>query len=228
MLVSEFTDAVLGYMDAEGSNRWSPAVIVAAGGIVSTSEWSDIINQNRYYKFAQRTVTTDSQGRIALADLSSGAGDSAQYFYRLLPGLTDGNLLYSETTFANVPLAALQGSQSPFQYQYYYIGDYFQILPVQSGLILYAPVNWTPPSISQLAGPGSTIPFVTGYEQILVWMTAATLLMKGAAESQAASDLMSLSDGARKNMLGDLARRTTMPTFAIYPDTAAAWTPGGW
>lgn len=222
MLVSEFTDAVKVYMDAQGSNRWDPTTIIGAGGIVSTNEWSDIINQNRFYKFAQRTVVTDSLGRIAISDLDSGAADSKQYFYRMLPGLTDGSTLYGETDFDYVPMATQLSTQT-FPPQYYLAGDYFQVLPVQAGLTLYAPVNWTPASIAQLAGPTSPIPFPVGYEYILVWVTAATLLMVGASESQAASDLMSLADGARKNMLGDIARRTTRPTFAVFTDSAASW-----
>lgn len=222
MLVSEFIDAVLVYMDAEGSNRWTPQTITAIGGIESLNEWSDILDQNRFYKFAQRTVTTDSLGRIAITDLDSGSADTKQYFNRMLAGLTDGSRLYTETDFENVPMATQVSAQqcAPL---YYLAGDYFQVLPVQSGLTLSAPVNWLPASISQLAGPTSAIIFPTGYEYILVWVTAATLLMKGASESQAAADLMSLADGARKNMLGSIARRTTRPTFAIFGDNASAW-----
>lgn len=227
MLVSEFITNVQSYMDAEGSNRWSPALIQQVGGMISNNEWSDIINQNQYYRFAQVPVTCDSEGRIAIADLTTGSGDTTQYFYRVLSGPTDGNFIWQETDFAAVPLGTQQGAQFPNQYQYYLAGDYFQLLPPQAGLQLTVPVNHVPPTIAQLAGPTSVIPFVPNYEFLLVWMTAATLLMKGGSESQAASDLMTLSDGARKNMLGDVGRRTTRPTFAIYTDPASAWNGGG-
>lgn len=223
MLVSEFKTAVLSYMDADGSTRWTPAEIVAVGGIVCQNEWSDIVNQNRFYRFATRSVTTDSSGRVVISDLNSGSGDNAQYFYRVLAGFTDGNSLWRETDFSSVPMATLQNSQSPSDYLFYLAGDYFQLLPVQAGNVLTVAVNHTPPTIAQLAGDSSTIPFPSGYEYILVWVTAGTLLMKGAAESQAASDLMVLADGARKNMLGDIARRTTRPTSALFQDSPSAW-----
>ncbi len=223
MIRSEFVTAVKSYMDAEGSNRWSPELIIQIGGITSQNEWSDIINQNRFYRFATRSVTTDSDGRVAIADLTTGSGDATEYFYRVQLGFTDGNILWQETDYNYVPMATQTGWQAPSRYLYYLAGDYFQLLPVASGTALTVPVNHTPPTIAQLAGDDSVIRFVSGYEYILVWVTAATLLMKGAAESQAASDLLQLADGARKNMLGDIARRTTRPTYAVFQDSAAEW-----
>lgn len=219
----EFQNNVLSFMDAESSNRWSPAIIQSVGGIASQNEWSDIVNQNQYYRFGTRSVTTDSQGRVPISQLSSGSGDTAEYFYRLLSGFTDGNTLWTETDYRYVPLATQTNYQNPYQYSYYLAGDYFQLLPVAVGTTLTAAVNHTPPTIAQLAGDDSVVPFPSGYEWILVWVTAATLLMKGAAESQAASDLFSLAADARRNMLGDIARRTTRPTIALYQDSPSAW-----
>lgn len=224
MLRSEFITAVKSYMDAEGSARWPDDEIIALGGIVSQNEWSDILNQNRFYRFGTRSVTTDSEGRIAIADLTTGSGDSTEYFYRVLVGFSDGNILWTETDFNYVPMATQTGYQVPNRYEFYLAGDYFQLLPVQASLgPLTCQVNHTPPSISQLASDASTIRFPTGYEYIPVWVTAGTLLMKGAAESRAASDLMQLADGARKNMLGDIARRSARPTQAVFQDSASAW-----
>ncbi len=219
----EFQNNVLSFMDAESSARWTPELILSVAGIVSQNEWSDIVNQNQYYRFAQRSVTTDSQGRVAIADLNSGSGDSAEYFYRVLIGFTDGNTLWTETDFRYIPLATQTNYQNPYVYSFYLAGDYFQIIPVAVGTALTVAVNHTPPTIAQLAGDTSVVPFPNGYEWILVWVTAATLLLKGAAESQAASDLFALADSARKNMLGDIARRTTRPTLALYQDSPSAW-----
>ncbi len=219
----DFQNNVLSFMDAESSNRWTSAIIQSVGGIVSQNEWSDIVNQNQYYRFGTRSVTTDSQGRVAIADLNSGSDDTTEYFYRVLIGFTDGNTLWTETDFRYVPLATQTNYQNPYAYSYYLAGDYFQILPVAVGTTLTVAVNHTPPTIAQLAGDTSIVPFPSGYEWILVWVTAATLLMKGAAESQAASDLFSLAADARTNMLGDIARRTTRPTLALYQDSARSW-----
>lgn len=223
MIVSDFITAVQAYMDAENSLRWTPALITQIGGIVSQNEWSDIVNQNPYYRFGVRSVTTDSSGRVPISQLNNGSGDTTEYFYRLLAGFTDGNTQWTETDFRSVPLGTQANVSTPYERVFYLAGDYFQLLPVAAGTALTVAVNHTPPNIAQLAGVASSIPFPTGSEYILVWVTAATLLLKGASESQAASDLFSLADSARKNMLGDIARRTTRPTFAIFTDSAADW-----
>lgn len=223
MTRDQFVENVRQFMDAESSQRWSDAFIISVGGIVSQNEWSDILNQNQYYRFGQRSVTTDSEGRVAIADLTTGSGDSTEYFYRVLVGFSDGNVLWTETDFRNVPLGTTTNYTNPYSLLYYLAGDYFQLLPVASGTQLTVAVNHTPPSIAQLADGNSTIVYPTGYEFIPVWVTAATLLLKGAAESQAASDLLSLADSARKNMLGDIARRTTRPSSALFVDSAGAW-----
>ncbi len=219
----EFQNNVLNFMDAESSDRWTPALIQSVGGIVSQTEWSGIMDQNQYYHFSQLSVTTDSDGRVALSDLDSGSGDTAQYFNKLLVGFTDGNTLWVETDFRYVPLATQTNWQNPYEYSYYLSGAYFQILPVASGTALTATLNWLPANIAQLAGDDSVIPFPRGYEWILVWVTAATLLLKGGAESQAASDLFSLADSARKQMLGSIARLTTRPTSALLQDSPQSW-----
>jgi hypothetical protein len=223
MTVQQFIDNVRSFMDAENSTRWSDPFIRSVGGIISQNEWSDIVNQNQYYRFATRSVVTDNQGRIAIADLTSGSGDDTEYFYRVLTGPTDGNIIWRQTDLRYVPLGTQTNYQNPYEYLFYLAGDYFQLLPVQAGLALTVDVNHTPPTISQLADTNSTVPFPSGYEFIPVWATAGTLLMKGAAESQAASDLFTLADGARKNMLGDIARRTVRPTSALFNDSPAAW-----
>lgn len=223
MTRAQFVTAVRDAMDATSSSRWSDPNIIAYGGIVCQTEWSGILNQNRYYRFGNRSVTTDSSGRIAITGLDSGSGDSAEYFYRVLTGPTDGNILWQETDFQYVPLGTQTGYQNPYNYLYYLAGDYFQLLPVQASLALTVAVNHTPPTVAQLSGDASTITFPANNEYLLVWVTAATLLLKGGAESQAASDLLALADSARKGMLGDIGRRTTRPTSAMFNDSPAAW-----
>jgi len=151
------------------------------------------------------------------------SGDTAEYFYRVIGGFTDGSQLWTEVDAAELPVPYLSGAVAPIAPCFVQTGDAFQLLPVAQGTVLSVAVSHTPPTIVQLSGDLAQIQFPRGYEYILVWVTAATLLMKGGAESQAAADLMSLADGARKNMLGDIARRTTLPTFARFSDAAGAW-----
>lgn len=223
MTRAQFQANVLNYMDAEDSARWTPPTIISVGGIVSATEWSGIMDQNQYYHFSQLSVTTDSSGRVALSSLDSGSGDSAQYFNKLLVGFTDGNVLWTETDFRYVPMATQTNWQNPYSYQYYLSGDYFQLLPVATGTALTATLNWLPATIAQLADDNSLIIFPRNYEWILVWVTAATLLLKGGTESQAASDLFALADSARKQMLGSIARLTTRPTSALLQDAPESW-----
>ena len=229
MLRSDFIANVQNFMDAEQSNRWSPSLITQVGDVVFSSEWSEIMNQNRFYRLNMAVpVTTDANGQVLIANLSTGSGDTKQYFYRVLTGFTDGNMLWRETDLDVVPLATTTNNTIPNDYRFYLAGDSFQLLPVQSGLNLTVAVNHIPPSITQLASDASTITFPFPYEWILVWVTAATLLMKGAAESQAASDLFALASSARKNLLGDIGRLTTRPTFMRFPDSSADWSGSGY
>lgn len=223
MTRDEFVANVRQFMDAESSTRWTDPFILAVGGTVCQTEWSEILDTNQYYRVGTRSVTTDSAGRVAIADLTTGSGDSTENFYRLLTGLTDGNILWTQTDLGYVPLGTQTNFQSPYQYLYYLAGEYFQLLPVQSGLALTVQVSHTPPTVAELTSGSSVLDFPRGYEQIVAWVTAATLLLKGAAESQAASDLFSLADSARSNFLGNIGRRTTRPTSPIFQDSAASW-----
>ncbi len=225
---TQFLANVRSFMDAEQSTRWSDALILAVAGLVANDEWAHLLNANRFYNFATISVTTDSQGRIPLSQLSTGTGDTAQNFYRVLAGPTDGNILWRETDFDYVPLGAQTNYQNPYEYLYYIAGGdnttgFLQLLPVQAGLALTVGINWRPVTIDQLAGGGSNINFPAGYEWIPTWVTAATCLLKGGAEAGAAQVLYSLADDARKTMLGDLGRKTTRPTLARYQDSPAAW-----
>lgn len=223
MNVGEFTTAVAAYLDGEGSNRWTPRLVLDMGGMVMTNEWSDLLNQNKALRYAMRTVITDAEGRVPFSALDAGTGDDAEYFYRVIGGFTDGGRVWVETTLDGVPLPVLAGATQPIAPCFVETGDAFQLYPAVPGTLVSVAVSHTPATIAQLAGELSTIRFPRGYEYILVWVSAATLLLKGGAESQAAADLMSLADGARKNMLGDYARRTTAPTFAAFSDAAANW-----
>ena len=222
---SEFVTAVAAYLDGEGSNRWTPRLVLDIGGMVMTNEWSDILNQNKAARWAMRQVVTDAQGRVPFSALDmipppgppgvpDLSGDAAEYFYRVIGGFTDGARVWVEVDANELPVPFLSGAVAPIAPCFVQIGDAFQLLPATPGASLSAAVSHTPPTVAQLASDLSVLQFPRGYEYIPVWVTAATLLMKGAAESQAAADLFSLADGARKNMLGDTARRTTSPTFA--------------
>lgn len=220
---SQFVDRVRFYMDAEGSARWDEDTILEVGGMVFENEWSGILNQNKNYRMNTASVTTDSEGRIAIADLTTGTGDTAKHFFRVLSGPTDGQVLYRETDYQNVPLGIFQNYQYPWAYLYYLAGDYWQLLPIQNGLALSVVVNWTPTRINDLAGDGSTIDFPAGFDYIPIWQTAGTLLLKGGAEAEGANAMFALADDARTKMYGQIGRLTTKPSSLQFPDTASSW-----
>lgn len=231
---TQFFEAVQNALDSTGvdalaagtvsSPRWDKSTVQAVGGNVMGEEWSGILNQNQYYRFATVAVTTDTNGCVALSSLTTGSADAKQNFYRILSGFTDGVVLYRECDYRNVPLATQINYQAPWDYLYYLAGANFQLLPVQSGASLTTYVNWTPPRIDQLSADSVTIDFPDGAEYILVWQTAAKLLAgKGGAEAAAAAVLSALADDARKNLYGALARLTTRPSFMLFQDIAAHW-----
>ena len=213
------------YMDAVGSARWSDSLILTVLNSVYESEWSNILNAAPYYRFAQRTVATDSDGKIPLSSLDLNSGDASELWYRIL-SLSDGNYLYQQTRFQDVPLATTTNYLPSHPKLYYLAGDELQILPVNSGMSLEIYVNHKPQALSDLSDGSSVVPFPSNAHLILVWEAAAQLLLKGGAETSAAVDLKSLARQERESVLDDIRRRTINPTRMAYPDLKADWASG--
>lgn len=214
------------YMDAVSSNRWSDSLISVVLGSVFDAEWSNILNAAPFYKFAKREVTTASDGTIALSDLTTGSGgDAAQNFYRVL-SVSDGNVLYEETNFADVPLATTTNYLPSYPRLFYIAGDNIQVLPADTAADLFIYVNWKPTTINDLSSDLSTFDFPDNAHLIIVWEAAAQLLLKGGAETSAAGDLRSLAQLERVSLLDDIRRRTINPTRMAYPDLKYEWAGG--
>lgn len=220
-LVSETRE----YMDAVGSSRWSDSLILTVLNSVFEAEWSNILNAAPYYRFATRTVSTDLDGKFALDDLNGGGGDSEENWYRIL-SVTDGNYLYQQTRFQDVPLATTTNYLPSHPKLYYIAGDDVQILPVASNLGMTVYVNHKPTSLSDLGGGSSVVEFPKNSHLILVWEAAAQLLLKGGAETSAAVDLKALARQERESLLDDIRRRTINPTMMAYPDNKSDWASG--
>jgi len=168
------------YMDAVGSTRWSDSFIRTVLNSVYDAEWSNILNAAPYFRFAQRQVTTDANGQVALSALDSGGGDSQQLFYRAM-SVSDGNVLYSETRFQDVPLATTTNYLPTYPRMYYMTGTYMQTLPVASGVALYVGVNYKPTALIDLASDSSLIDYPLNSHIGLVYQGAYQLLLKGGA-----------------------------------------------
>jgi len=212
------------WMDAVGSDRWSDAFLYSLLGKAFRDETQGILNASPYYKFAQRSVTTDSSGQFALSSLSTGSGDSQQNFYRIIT-VTDGqNTLYRETEFRNAPLA-VSGTMDylGFDRQYYLIGDNVQILPQTAGQSLQVSVNWFGTPIDELVNNTSTADFPAGHENLLSLAAAANALAIGGDEFKQTQELSSLAQQFRTALYEDVARRTSNPMTLGFPDRAAVW-----
>lgn len=212
-------------MDATGSERWSDSTITSALNLVYDDEWSNLLNATQYYTYAMRTVTTDANGVVAFTDLNSGGGDSQQNMYRIL-SVSDGNVLYSQTRFQDVPLATTTNYLPTYPRLYYIVGEQMQVLPVDGGISLYVAVNYKPTSLSDLATDASTITFPLGGEWVLANEAGARLLNKGGAESNAAQVLKREAAEIRAGILDDIRRRTINPTMLAYPDQKYDWAGG--
>ena len=210
------------YMDAVQSTRWSDSFIQTVLNAVYDAEWSNILNAAPYYRFAQRQVTTDANGQVALTALDSGGGDSQQLLYRIM-SVSDGNILYSQTRFQDVPLATTTNYLPSYPRMYYTTGTYLQALPVALGVGLYVGINYKPTSLSDLGSDTSVLDWPANSHLVLVYQGAYQLLLKGGAEAQSASYLKKLAEEERATMLDDLRRQTINPTLLAYPDQKYDW-----
>lgn len=213
------------YMDAVGSTRWSDAFIRTVLNSVYDAEWSNILNAAPYYRFAMRQATTDANGQVALTALDSGSGDSQQNLYRIL-SVSDGNVLYSQTRFQDVPLATTTNYLPTYPRLYYLTGTYLQALPVSAGVGLYVGVNYKPTALIDLSSDTALIDYPVSNHLILAYQGAYQLLLKGGAEGAAASNLKALADEERATMLDDIRRQTIDPTRMAYSDLKYDWAGG--
>lgn len=213
------------YMDAVGSSRWSDSFIRTVLNSVYDAEWSAILNAAPYYRFAMRQAATDANGQVALSALDSGSGDSQQLFYRAL-SVSDGNVLYSQTRFQDVPLATTTNYLPTYPRLYYMTGTFLQALPVSPSVNLYIGVNYKPTALIDLSSDSVLIDYPLNSHIILVYQGAYQLLLKGGAEGAAASNLKRLADEERETLLDDLRRQTINPTRMAYPDLKFEWAGG--
>lgn len=213
------------YMDAVGSDRWSDSFIKTVLDAVYDAEWSNILNAAPYYRFALRQVTTDVNGQVALTALNSGSGNAQENFYRVM-SVSDGNVLYSETRFQDVPLATTTNYLPNYARMYYMTGSYLQALPVATGVGLYVGVNYKPTALLDLSSDTTTIDWPPSSHLVLVYQGAYQLLQKGGAEASAAANLRRIADEERSTLLDDLRRQTINPTRMAYPDARFDWVGG--
>ena len=220
----QLTELTLETMDAVSNQRWSTSMVNRVLNSVYADEWSNILNAQPYYRFAQRQVSTDANSQVPFSSLDSGSGESKQNFYRIL-SVSDGNVLYNQTRFQDVPLATTTNYLPTYPRLYYTVGTAVQILPVSASTSLYIAVNYKPANLMDLSG-STSIDFPDANETIIANEAGARLLNKGGAESVAAKTLRDEANLQRSSMLDDLRRYTINPTMMAYPDQKYDWSGG--
>lgn len=219
---------VLRNADAVSAIRWDTTAgslgeVDQKIGVVFDREWKRILNHNRFYKFAQRTPTANTNGRYLISDLTTGSGDTQQRLYRVLLVVIDGRP-YKSTNFLMYPIAE---ASNVALYVYWREGDFIMALPKQVSKVLSGFdgiwVNYIPTRFDNLSGDGVNVDFPDGHEDVLCWESAAFLLSKGGQETAEARECKALAEELRRDMLDDISRFTTDPIYMEYDDLAVDW-----
>ena len=211
-------------MDAVDSDRWGTTLKRQVLTTVHARGWRRILQANRTYRWAARSVTTDTTGRVALTSLDAGAADTQERFYKLLAAATtNGNVRYDTTAqFMDDPLATTV-TPTQLAYRVWRQGDYLQFLPASSDESVTVWVNHLPTAISDLANDESTVCWPRDYEPILAYEAGAILLAKGGAETDATQALGALAENLWADLLSDVSRPSTDPLWVRASDTPGEW-----
>lgn len=205
--------------DANGSPRWGTTLKRQLLGEVHWREWKDLLNVARHLRMAKRTATTDADGRIAKSALTSGSGDATETWYRIL-SVSQGNFYYQPATYEQYPQSPTEVSLPQVWYEY---GDDIQLIPAAQGNTVTVAVNHLPQRADLLQSDSSTVVFPDGYDLILAYETAASMFMKGAAESQLAAEMRGNASLLRDRMHQDVGRITVRPLRVGAMDDWSQW-----
>lgn len=205
--------------DAAGSPRWGTTLKRQLLGEAHWREWKDLLNVARHLRMAPRTATTDADGRIAKSALTSGSGDATETWYRIL-SVAQGNFYYQPATYEQYPQSPTEVSLPQVWYEY---GDEIQLIPAAQGNTVTVVVNHLPQRADLLTDDNATVVFPDGYDLILAYETAASMFMKGAAESQLAGELRGAAQVLRDRMHQDVGRITVRPLRVSAMDDWSQW-----
>lgn len=205
--------------DTEGSPRWGTLLKNQLLGEVHWREWRDLLNVNKMLRVAKRTVTTDANGQFLKSALNSGSGDSTETFYRIQT-LYQGNLFYQPAKYEDYPISP---SDVALPQVWYEFGDAIQLIPAAEGNAVTVTVNHLPQRSDLLVSDSSTVVFPDGYELILAYETAASMFMKGAAESNLTAEMRQNAMLLRERMHQDLSRLAVRPLRMGYQDDKYDW-----
>lgn len=207
--------------DANNSPRWGTTLKRQMLGEVHWREWRDLLNVNKMLRVGSRTVTTDANGRVAKSDLNTGllAQDNVETFYRVL-SVRLGNFFYQPAKYDDYPVSPTSVALPQVWYEY---GDGLQLIPAVEGNTATIVVNHLPQRADLLSSDSSTVVFPDGYEMVLAYETAASMFMKGAAETNLSMELSGKASQLRDLMHQDVSRLTIRPIRMGYADDRMDW-----
>lgn len=211
-------------MDSVGSTRWdttagSQGEMDQLCRSVYDSEYARILAANSTYTYNSITLNSDANGRYAISGLTTGSGDTAKRFWRILSFQVD-NVPYQLVDYRDWSGGESLGLSARV---YWKEGDNLFCLPKQASKAATVVVNYIPANIADLTGDGVTVIFPDGNEDILTLEWGAACLDKGGAESDTALRFRQQAEVARQDMLQDFARVSTRPQQMSYVDYASEW-----
>jgi hypothetical protein len=213
-------DATLEVMDGADTARFGETLLGQIVDAVHGRGWRRILNANRTYRFAARTVTPDSSGAVTYTALGSGSADTLERCYKVL-GAAQGAIRYTPAEFMDDPLAQ---SQTPTanRYTFQRQGESVIFLPVlEQEMTVWT--NHLPQRVTALAADGSAVTWPEDYEIILAYEAGARYMAKGAAETDGTQWLQQLADDLWRDLLSDAARFTTDPIVMGASDSPSDW-----
>lgn len=216
---------VLKLLDAESTSRWEITENGEVDRIIGAAqdrEWHRILSASPYYLIKRKSITIYSTGTSLFSDLVDGGADTIIRPFRIQSLSVDGTV-YEEVNPEDFILPAGGTSAPNPMYIWYLEGDTIRMFPIQitsSPLVVY---NYLPVRQENLANSSSVVLFPEGYEDILTYASAARLLTKGGAETEAARYFSLQAEELRQEMLQDIARRTMKPTGFKYNDDRSDW-----
>lgn len=210
------------------SGRWDTTAGAAGEvdqtlGFVFDREWRRILNANAYYKSQTVQPTADSEGKFALADLTTGTGDTLKRLYRINAAVLN-NAVYQEVDPRDYIIAPVFNVGWKIWYRR---GDYIYVIPVEPNKVLsntdgFA-VSYIPQRIDNLSSDSASVDFPDGYEEIICLEAAAFLLAKGGAETKTTAEFRVMAESLRQDMLSDVARLSNRPISMKFPDFSFDW-----
>lgn len=223
----QYRTRVLQRMDAAGATRWGSTTtqgvsseIDNAASVCFDREWRRMLSIKPELRMESWTPTSDSSGRYLLTDIQTLTGDSQKRLFRVMVFRVDN------CTYQEVPARLWEGAttDNPMARVYWRRGDYLVALPITASKTV--DIIWTchlPTRPDALSDDTQTCVFPGDYDEVVILEAAKMLLLKGGAETNAASDLAARAEELRQDMLQDVCRTGSRPMEFQYGDSSQDW-----